>query len=268
MWSEGTVATVAALMAKLAGLKVVLEGLLNDEFKRRGQLPIQQYESRDVEAYFKGVSNAIEALRAELPHLYDDFPTVDDFPEVEMASASDGSKRPNRYARRQVERLLRNVEHALEIRTNSELAPPAAPTPRRVFISHGRAKDWYAVQAFIEKDLGIPTLELAQQSNAGLTVLGKLEAAAGECDSAVIVMTGDDRDESGQVRARENVLHEIGYFQGKYGLARVVLLHEDGVNIPSNIQGLVYLPFPPGSVETAHGALLRELNNIYKGERA
>lgn len=260
-------ATTAALMAKLAGYKLVLEGLLNDEFKRRGQLPIQQYESRDVDTYFKGVSNAIDALRAGLPDLYDDFPNVNDLPEVEMANAIDGSKTPNRYGRKQVERLLRNVEHALEIRTNSELAQPAAPAPRRVFISHGRAKDWYAVQAFIEKDLGFATLELAQEPNAGLTVLGKLEAAAGDCDSAVIVMTGDDRDEAGQVRARENVLHEIGYFQGKYGLARVVLLHEDGVNIPSNIQGLVYLPFPPGSVETAHGALLREINNIYKRQR-
>jgi predicted nucleotide-binding protein len=132
-----------------------------------------------------------------------------------------------------------------------------------VFISHGRAKDWYTVQAFIERDLKFSTLELAQEPNLDLTVLAKLASAADECDSAVIVMTGDDKDESGEVRARENVMHEIGYFQGKYGLARVVLLHEEGVNIPSNIQGLVYIPFPKGLIEATQGALMRELHVIY-----
>lgn len=58
-------------------------------------------------------------------------------------------------------------------------------------------------------------------------------------------------------------MHEIGYFRGKYGLARVVLLHEEGVNIPSNIQGLVYIPFSKGLIDAAQGARMRELHVIY-----
>ncbi len=75
---------------------------------------------------------------------------------------------------------------------------------------------------------------------------------------------GDDLDASGQARARENVIHEIGFFQGKYGLSRVCLLYEEGVSIPSNIHGLVYAPFPKGRVSASFGLLVRELGAMYK----
>jgi predicted nucleotide-binding protein len=77
-------------------------------------------------------------------------------------------------------------------------------------------------------------------------------------------MTGDDADSAGQIRARENVIHEIGFFQGKYGLSRICLLHEEGVNIPSNIHGLVYTPFPKGAVSASFGLLVRELKAMYR----
>ena len=253
-------ASVAATMAKLAGLKMVIDKTLESE---PGRMPIRNFSPKDVEAYFLGTANAIDELRVALPDLYSDFPEVQEAPECAMGGAADGSPVANHYYRSQVERLGRHVAQAIEIRANSELAAPAAAAPRRVFVSHGRAKDWYAVQTFIERDLKLPTLELAQEPNKGLTVLAKLADAADNCDSAVIVMTGDDKDESGTVRARENVMHEVGYFQGKYGLARVILLHEEGVNIPSNIQGLVYIPFPKDHIEATHGALLRELQVLY-----
>ena len=133
-----------------------------------------------------------------------------------------------------------------------------------MFISHGRANDWREVQAFIERDILLLTLELAQEPNLGRTVLQKLEGEASRCTSAVIVMTADDMIGDGSPRARENVIHEIGYFQAKYGLAHVCLLHEEGTNIPSNIHGLVYIPFPKGYVSVTFGALSRELKALYK----
>jgi len=72
-------------------------------------------------------------------------------------------------------------------------------------------------------------------------------------------MTGDDEVKLGAPRARENVLHEIGFFQGKYGLENVCLLYEEGTSIPSNIHGLVYIPFPKALVKASFGVLAREL---------
>jgi len=45
------------------------------------------------------------------------------------------------------------------------------------------------------------------------------------------------------MRARQNVIHEIGFFQGKYGRKNVVLLCEEGVELFSNISGIVYIQF-------------------------
>ena len=45
------------------------------------------------------------------------------------------------------------------------------------------------------------------------------------------------------IRARQNVVHEIGFFQGKYGRSRVVLLAEQGVEIFTNISGIVRIDF-------------------------
>ena len=136
------------------------------------------------------------------------------------------------------------------------------PKTSRIFISHGRKEEWRKIQEYVEKTLDIPTLELAQSPNKGRTIFQKLIDESDECTFAVIVMTGDDLTTDEEIRARENVIHEIGYFQGKYGANRVCLLHENGVNIPTNIQGLVYIPFPRDGVEAALGGLTRELKHL------
>lgn len=164
------------------------------------------------------------------------------------------------YSFSQIAPIIQNIDYILEVRTNYRVGEKIENIDRlkRIFISHGRSKEWYKVQAYIEKDIKISTLELAQEPIIGRTVLQKLNDEASRCGYAVIVMTGDDIIGE-EVRARENVMHEIGFFQGKYGLQNVTLLHEEGVHIPSNIHGLVYIPFPKDTVEATFGYLTREL---------
>jgi predicted nucleotide-binding protein len=76
-------------------------------------------------------------------------------------------------------------------------------------------------------------------------------------------MTGDDIIPGSEARVRENVMHEIGFFQGRYGRDRVVLLHEEGVNVPTNLTGVAYVPFPKGRVEAGFHVLQRELKALY-----
>jgi predicted nucleotide-binding protein len=255
----------AIALAKLAGVRKVLELALNDEFKKVGQRPIQNFSVDEAGRYFTSAAAQLAVLRKELPDLFGDFSEIEVIPNVEMAKATMLSEAEWRFGRHQLEVLSRDIDQILELRANSELAPPlSGQSPRRVFISHGRALDWREVQAYIEKDIALPTLELAQEPNQGRTILAKLWEASQQCDSAVIVMTGDDEDAAGQARARENVVHEIGFFQGKYGLDRVCLLYEEGVSIPSNIHGLVYTPFPKGRVSASFGVLVRELRTTYR----
>lgn len=255
---------VGVSMAKLAGIRKAIQPLL-DEVSSFNKRPTSYFKVDTVGHHFTNAMKELNILRKELPELYADFTDFNTIPQGKLSSTGSDGEPLWCYDRDQLERLARDIDQIFEIRAHSELAVPqqGIESIRRVFISHGRASDWREVQDFIEKDFGLPTLELAQEPNLGRTVLAKLQEESGKCDSAVILMTGDDLDADGQTRARENVIHEIGFFQGKYGLNRIVLLHEEGVNIPSNIQGVVYTPFPKDMVRASFGLLVRELKAMY-----
>ena len=93
----------------------------------------------------------------------------------------------------------------------------------------------------------LPTLELAYEASKGRTVIEKLDGESQHCSYAMVVMMGYDiaRDQS---RARENVVHELGFFQGRYGRDVVCLLHEGGVNISTNLGSVVYCSFQIGCI--------------------
>jgi Predicted nucleotide-binding protein containing TIR-like domain len=135
--------------------------------------------------------------------------------------------------------------------------------PDRIFISHGRSPDWQQAQRYIENDIGIDTLELAEQPSQGRFVLQKLDEESEKCNYAVVVMTGDDRVGDDEVRVRENVMHEIGFFQGRFGIKRVCLLYEKDVNVPANISGLVYASFPKGHINAAFVDLRRDIEAAF-----
>lgn len=134
--------------------------------------------------------------------------------------------------------------------------------PKRIFITHGRSGDWREVRDYVQREIGIEILELAQEPFQGRTILQKLDDESSKCGYAVIVMTGDDRL-GDEVRARENVIHEIGFFQGRYGFDRVCLLYEEGVNIPSNMHGLGYVHFPRGVVKAGFADLRKEIEAAF-----
>lgn len=240
----------AILFAKIAGLKKSFDSI---EYGR-----MRRTLGSQVEPLFPRYEKLTKEIKEELPELYSDLPDLK-IPE----QSGQGSAGPI-YELRDIEPLVRNLDYILEVRANSRIGEKEAEKEKLefIFISHGRSNEWYKVQAFLEKDLGYSTIELAQQPNLGRTVLQKLDEEATKCHSAIIVMTGDDEFETGEIRARENVLHEIGFFQGKLGLDKIVVLHEESVNIPSNIHGLVYIPFPKDTVEATLGALSRELKVI------
>jgi predicted nucleotide-binding protein len=253
-------------MAKLSGIQKALIATNNEKVSalRNAARMRETHPPDQVGHYFIQAATHVETLKRLLPDLYGDFHPIQIAPETAMLALGRAGANVMHYSRSQVERLIRDIDQIFEIRANSELEQPKQEALRRVFITHGRSDDWRAVQAFVEKDVRLPTIELAQEPNLGRTIIEKLEDSAARCDSAVIVMTGDDVANEDESRVRENVMHEIGFFQGRYGRTGVVLMHEEGVNIPTNLSGVVYVPFPNGSIEAVFHVLQRELNAIYK----
>ena len=237
---------ISILFAKIAALKKNLESI---NYGMGRAIGIQ------IVHLFPIYENLTKEIKESLPDLYADLPDL----KIPNPKGT-GSSGPI-YNHFEIVPLIKNLEYILEVRANSRIGEKEYEKEKKesIFISHGQSKEWYKIQAFVEKDLHYSTVELAQQPNLGRSILQKLNEESNKCNIAIILMTGDDMFEKGEIRARENVLHEIGFFQGKLGLEKVVLLHEEGVNIPSNIHGLVYIPFPKDTAEAALGALTREL---------
>lgn len=234
------------IFAKVAALKKSFE---NIEFGRGRCWGIS------IEPLLPRYKSVIQELKSEFNDLFADLPDLPLPQSIGKSGAGD------LYEKISVDPLINNLDYILELRSNMRIGEKVETNEKknRIFISHGQSKEWYKLQVHLERVLEKSTLELAQEPNLGRTILQKLSEEAEKCFLAIIVMTGDDITAHNEIRARENVMHEIGYFQGLYGLSNIILLHEEGVNIPSNIHGLVYISFPKDTIEATFGAIIQEL---------
>ena len=124
-----------------------------------------------------------------------------------------------------------------------------AETRRKVFISHGHDDEAITTVAKFVENLGLKPTVLDEQSNNDLTVIENLEKYADDTEFAIALLTPDDvgafKDEASHQlnpRARQNVIFELGYFIGKLNPNRVCLLYKEGIELPSYIPNVVYVP--------------------------
>jgi predicted nucleotide-binding protein len=96
--------------------------------------------------------------------------------------------------------------------------------------------------------LNLEPIILHEQPNLGNTIIEKLERTSPVAFS-VVLLTPDDKaypitDPSApKPRARQNVVFELGFFIGRLGREKVCALYTDGVELPSDFHGVVYIPF-------------------------
>jgi len=118
-------------------------------------------------------------------------------------------------------------------------------TENNVFIVHGHDNEVKeALARFIEK-IGLEPIILHEQPNYGRTIIEKFERYS-EVPFAIVLLTPDDigcakGSDNYQHRARQNVILELGYFMGKLGRERVCALYSEGVEIPSDYQGVLFI---------------------------
>ena len=120
-----------------------------------------------------------------------------------------------------------------------------------IFIGHGRSQDWRELKDFIEDRLRLPVDEFNRVPVAGVTNVARLSEMIDAAVFAFLVMTGEDEQPDGQLRARMNVVHEAGLFQGRLGFTRAIVLLEEGCEEFSNIRGLGQIRFPRGKIRSA-----------------
>jgi Predicted nucleotide-binding protein containing TIR-like domain len=131
-------------------------------------------------------------------------------------------------------------------------------TPSYVFIGHGRRKDWEDLRDFLKNE-NLKVDEFNADPTAGLTNVERLTEMLNSACFAILVMTAEDRQVGGGSRARQNVVHEIGLFQGRLGFKKSIIVMEKSVTKFSNIDGLTYISYPRGKIRTAFSKIRETL---------
>lgn len=118
---------------------------------------------------------------------------------------------------------------------------------KQVFIVYGHDKLMkMEVESFLKDDLHLDVIALDEQPNQNKTIIEKFEHFSKNAGFAVILMSPDDTMEiDGMIykQARQNVVLEMGYFMAKLGRCNVSILLKEGVEKPSDISGILHLPF-------------------------
>ena len=148
---------------------------------------------------------------------------------------------------RRLESIIERLPlYAPESTTVTRGAMPAS-TSRAIFVVHGRNDELKETVARFLAQLDLKPISLHEQPSAGRTVIEKFEAHS-DARFAVVLLTPDDlgrlaTDATGELqpRARQNVIFEWGFFVAKLGRRNVCALYAEGVELPSDLNGVVYV---------------------------
>ena len=118
----------------------------------------------------------------------------------------------------------------------------------RILIIHGRSDDRYELKNYLQNSHGLPEpIIMAERILPGELLPAKFEQLASEVDAAIALGTPDDfgglnasgdSRETTEMRARQNVWLEVGWFWGRLGRGRVLILSRGDVAFPSDLSGI------------------------------
>jgi hypothetical protein len=129
----------------------------------------------------------------------------------------------------------------------------------RIFIGHGRSRVWRELKDFIQDRLKLEWDEFNRESVAGVATAERLQQMLDKACFAFLVMTAEDIHADSTLHARENVIHEVGLFQGKLGFGKAIILLEEGAAEFSNITGLGQIRFPRETISACFEEIRRVL---------
>lgn len=147
------------------------------------------------------------------------------------------------------------------------VAQTVATPSSKVFVVYGHDTTARNELEAMLRRWGLDPLILDQLPSEGQTIIEKLEQYMAEVSFAVILATPDDeghragRDDERAYRARQNVVLELGMMLALLGRKRVAILVKqmDNMERPSDIQGLIYIPFKDNLQKDAGPLLAKEM---------
>ena len=166
----------------------------------------------------------------------------------------------------------KNKEPVEELLLNKSISPPIQSEKtsinKKVFVVYGHDGNARTQLEAMLRRWELEPLILDQLVSAGQTVIEKLEEYTSQVNFGIVLATPDDigyakEDEAKKkYRVRQNVVLELGMLLSKIGRERVAILlsQAEDMESPSDILGLLYMPFKD-NVEEAKLSLAKEMQN-------
>jgi len=109
---------------------------------------------------------------------------------------------------------------------------------------------------------------LREQASRGKTIIEKFEEFASRIDCVFVLLTPDEKGvnlctDDDKRRARQNVIFELGFFYAQMGgkTGRVIALRKGSLELPSDIQGIVWIDISQG-IKAAGEDIRKEVDHI------
>ena len=150
------------------------------------------------------------------------------------------------------------LSNFVDARASASTVPSAQTTPR-IFIGHGGSPQWKDLKDHLHHQHGYEVEAYETGARAGHEIRDIITGMLDRSSFALLVMTGEDRQEDGALRARQNVIHELGLFQGRLGFQKALVLAEEGTETFSNINGVHQIRYTRSNIRETFGDVLATL---------
>lgn len=201
------------------------EGYLVDE-----EVPAADAWAVDVQEEFNRLYSSGDARRREFGNLRAQFRKYRLVCDLEQMQAL-------------LQRAIAHAERpAWELSRPAVLAAETVQTDR-VFIIHGHdTAALLELQGLLKDHFHLDPVVLKEKPSLTNTVVEKFERIAGRCGYAIAIFTPDDLvtsqgDQYSQ--PRPNVLVELGWFWGRRGRDRTMIIYKGDAKLPSDLGGIV-----------------------------
>lgn len=159
---------------------------------------------------------------------------------------------------------IASVEETLRAAAEPWITPVVslAARPFTVFLGHGNDTQWRDLRDDLKYHHKFEVDAFEAEPRSGHTIKDVLESMVAGTSVAVLVLVKSNQMADGTWQGRQNVIHEIGYFQGRLGWNRAIIVVEEGVVLPSNFDGTQQIRFPTGVIKAASSEVVATLNRI------
>ena len=155
------------------------------------------------------------------------------------------------------------ISEIFSILDQAKIASQKSFPPPTIFIGHGRKTAWKDLRDHLRDHHHQDVLTYESEPHGGHLIPEVVEGYVKRCRFGLLVFTGEDKQADGKLRARQNVVHELGMVTNEVGRSRAMILLENHTEVPSNLSGVECIPFSEGNIQATYGPVLAALRREF-----